>query len=81
MFFFLRALALASLPGFLGALSFAFAGAMSAQVGHFGLVAGMSWVPVQLLAVLRLSESRGCGVPAPLDRVLAARAWPDDPGG
>ncbi len=31
---------------------------MAAQVGHFGLVAGMSWVPVQLLAVLRLTESR-----------------------
>jgi hypothetical protein len=58
MFFFLRALRLASLPSFLGALSFTFAGAMSAQVGHFGLVAGMSWVPVQLLAVLRLSETR-----------------------
>jgi hypothetical protein len=59
MFFFLRALRLASLPSFLGALSFTFAGAMSAQVGHFGLVAGLSWVPVQLLAVLRLSETRG----------------------
>ena len=42
----------------LGALSFAFAGAMSAQVAHFGLIAGMSWVPVQLLAVLRLTQTR-----------------------
>jgi hypothetical protein len=58
MFFFLRALRLASLASFLGALSFAFAGAMSAQVSHFGLVAGMSWVPAELLAVLRLSEDR-----------------------
>jgi hypothetical protein len=58
MFFFLRALRLGSLPSVLGALSFAFAGAMSAQVGHFGLVAGMSWVPVALLAVLRLCETR-----------------------
>jgi hypothetical protein len=58
MFFFLRALRLGSLPGFLGALSFAFAGAMSAQVAHFGLIAGMSWVPVQLLAVLRLTQTR-----------------------
>jgi hypothetical protein len=57
MFVFLRALRLASLPSALGALSFAFAGAMSAQVAHFGLVAGMSWVPVQLLAVLRLTEA------------------------
>ena len=59
MYFFLRALRLGSLPGAAGALSFAFAGAMSAQVAHFGLVAGMSWVPLQLLAVLRLSEARG----------------------
>jgi len=58
LFFFLRALRLGSLPSVLGALSFAFAGAMSAQVGHFGLVAGMSWVPVELLAVLRLCETR-----------------------
>src|SRR5215470_15647232 len=57
MFVFLRALRLASLPSALGAVSFAFAGAMSAQVAHFGLVAGMSWVPVQLLAVLRLTEA------------------------
>jgi hypothetical protein len=46
------------LPSFLGALSFALAGAMSAQVSHFGLVAGMSWVPLELLSVLRLSEPR-----------------------
>ena len=58
MFFLLRALRLASLPSCLGALSFAFAGAMAAQVGHFGLVAGMSWVPLQLLAVLRLCSPR-----------------------
>jgi hypothetical protein len=58
MFCFLRALRLASLPSLLGALSFAFAGAMSAQVSHFGLVAGMSWVPVALLSVLRLSQTR-----------------------
>jgi hypothetical protein len=59
-FGFLRALRLGSLPSLLGALSFSFAGAMPAQVAHFGLVAGMSWVPVQLLAVLRLTE--GCRV-------------------
>jgi hypothetical protein len=59
MFWFLRALRLPCLPSAAGALSFAFAGAMSAQVAHFGLVAGMSWVPVQLLAVLRLSQPRG----------------------
>ena len=58
MFCFLRALRLASLASFLGALTFAYAGAMSAQVSHFGLVAGMSWVPLQLLCVLRLSQGR-----------------------
>ena len=58
MFVFLRACRLGCGPAVLGALSFAFAGAMSAQVAHFGLVAGMSWVPVQLLCVLRLTGPR-----------------------
>jgi hypothetical protein len=58
MFVFLRAMRLGRLPSLLGALSFAFAGAMSAQVAHLGLVAGMSWVPLQLLSVLRLTEAR-----------------------
>lgn len=55
MFAFLRACRLGCAAGLIGALSFAFAGAMSAQVAHFGLVAGMSWVPLQLLCVLRLT--------------------------
>ena len=58
MYCFLRALRLASLASFLGALSFAFAGGMSAQVTHFGLVAGLSWVPLGLLSILRLSQDR-----------------------
>jgi hypothetical protein len=58
MFAFLRALRLASLASFLGAFSFVFAGAMSAQVTHFGLVAGMSWAPLQLLGILRLTQDR-----------------------
>jgi len=58
MFCFLRALRLASLASFLGAFSFAFAGGMSAQVTHFGLVAGLSWVPLGLLGILRLSQDR-----------------------
>lgn len=58
-FAFLRASRLAVVPSFLGALSFSFAGAMTAQVVHFGLVAGMSWVPVALLAVLQLSKCAG----------------------
>src|SRR5580692_4454252 len=58
MFCFLRALRLASLASFLGAFSFTFAGGMSAQVTHFGLVAGLSWVPLALLAILRLARDR-----------------------
>ncbi len=53
---FLRASRLASVPSFLGALSFCFAGSMIAQQVHFGLVAGVSWIPLALLALLRLSE-------------------------
>jgi len=58
-FAFLRASRLASVPSFLGALSFSFAGAMTAQIAHIGLVEGMSWAPVALFALLRLSERAG----------------------
>jgi hypothetical protein len=61
LFAFLRALRLGSIAAFLGALSFGLAGAMSAQVTHFGLVAGMSWVPLALLGVLRLTPDRDAG--------------------
>ncbi|MHB1712091.1 MAG: hypothetical protein ACYCV7_11915, partial [Acidimicrobiales bacterium] len=57
LFIFLRANRLRSFPAALGAATFAFAGAMDSQVVHFGLVAGVSWIPVQLLGVLRLSEA------------------------
>ena len=54
MFGFLRAgLRLGTLGSFLGGLTFAFAGAMAAHRTHFGLVSGMSWVPLGLLAVAR----------------------------
>lgn len=56
LFVFLRASRLAVLPSVLGALTFAFAGAMTDQVTHFGLLAGASWIPLQLLAVMRLTE-------------------------
>ena len=72
MFGFLRALRLRSLAAFLGAFSFAFAGAMPAQVTHFGLVAGMSWVPLQLLSVLRLSQERTVASRLRWTAVLAA---------
>ena len=64
MFVFLRACRLGCGPAVLGALSFAFAGAMAAQVAHFGLVAGMSWVPVQLLCVLRIRVIRSVAATA-----------------
>jgi hypothetical protein len=59
LFAFLRGLRLGPGPALLGAATFAFAGAMSAQVAHFGLVTGLSWVPVALLGVLRLTQEIG----------------------
>lgn len=53
---FLRNLALRPLPSALGALTFTFAGAMAAQTSHFGLLAGTSWLPWLLVALLRLSR-------------------------
>jgi hypothetical protein len=72
MYWFLRALRLGRLASFLGALSFAWAGAMPAQVSHFGLVAGMSWVPLMLLAVLRLCQDRLAGSRLGWTAILAA---------
>jgi hypothetical protein len=72
MFCFQRQLTLSSLASFLGALSFAFAGAMSAQATHFGLVAGMSWVPLQLLGVLKLTADRPASSRLGWTAVLAA---------
>jgi hypothetical protein len=60
-FAFLRASRLGPVPSFLGAVSFSFAGAMTAQISHIGLVEGMSWTPVVLLALLRLSQAAGDG--------------------
>jgi hypothetical protein len=73
-FAFLRASRLSAAASALGALSFAFAGAMTAQIPHFGLVAGMSWVPAGLLALLRLSQRPGLRAAAPWALLLAAAA-------
>ena len=75
MFCFLRALRLASLASFLGAFSFAYAGGMSAQVTHFGLVAGLSWVPLGLLSILRLSQD-GPGWPRSAVPSAQPIRWP-----
>jgi hypothetical protein len=74
-FVFLRASRLAPVPSFLGAFSFSFAGSMAAQVVHFGLVAGVSWVPVALLAVLRLSELAASANGSAEARRSARRSW------
>ena len=55
----------------LGALSFVFGGAFLAQIVHFGLVAGMSWVPLQLLAVHRLTAGGRPRAPARWAAVFA----------
>lgn len=56
LYLFLRASGLRPVAGLLGAASFAFAGSMAAQLVHFGVVAGMSWVPLMLLGLLKLSQ-------------------------
>ncbi len=60
-FAFLRASRLGFLGSWAGATTYAFGGAMAAQVPHIGLIIGMSWVPVALLAVLRLTDGAAKG--------------------
>lgn len=81
LFAFLRSQPLGPLPAFLGALSFALAGAMSAQVTHFGLVAGMSWAPLALLAVLRLSRSSVTARSSPTDPAVSPASVAPGPDG
>ncbi len=71
-FAFLRASRLASVPSLLGAFSFSFAGAMTAQISHIGLVEGMSWAPAVLLALLKLSGQSG-NATRPIDLRRIAR--------
>jgi hypothetical protein len=56
LYLFLRTSGLGPTAGLLGAASFAFAGSMASQLVHFGVVSGMSWVPLMLLALLKLSQ-------------------------
>lgn len=53
----LRLERLAPFPAALGALVFADSGAMAAQVVHFGLVAGVSWVPLVLVGVTQCARA------------------------
>jgi hypothetical protein len=75
MFAFLRALRLRTVAAFAGALTFAFGGAMAAQVTHFGLVSGMSWVPLALLAVTRLSAPGDGGGAGPGGSLRPRLGW------
>lgn len=63
---FLRANGLRVVAGWMGAVTFAFGGGMSAQLSHVGLVVGMAWVPLGMLAILRLTDRAASG-----GRVLA----------
>lgn len=61
----------------LGGLVYAFAGAMSGQMVHLGVVQGMGWAPLLVLAQLRLSwavlgTGRGRSSPWPWVALLAA---------
>lgn len=58
---FLRANRLGAAASWMGGTTFAFGGGMAAQVSHIGLIAGMSWVPLGLLAILRLTAPPGAG--------------------
>ena len=50
-----RQYGLGSLACLLGALTYAFGGAMSGQIVHLGVVEGLGWIPLLVLAELRLS--------------------------
>jgi hypothetical protein len=57
LYVFVRSSPASSGAAFLAAFSFAFGGAMTAQVSHLGLVEGMSWVPWALVALRTLASS------------------------
>jgi len=50
-----RQLRLRPLPCLLAALTYSFGGAMSGQLVHLGVIQGMGWMPLLVLAQLRLS--------------------------
>ena len=57
LYAFLRVLRLRPAPSFLGAATFAFAGALDTQLAHFGVVAGTSWLPLALVALTKLDRA------------------------
>ena len=79
-FLFLRASRLASVPSFLGGLRLvSFAGAMTAQISHIGLVEGMSWAPVALVALLKLSEQWREAIRPPWHAAATGHDWVGPP--
>jgi hypothetical protein len=50
-----RQYGLRPLSSFLGAATYAFSGTMSGQLVHLGVIQGLGWMPLLVLAVLRLS--------------------------
>lgn len=56
LYAFLRSRQIRPLGAWLGATTFTCAGTFAIQVEHFGLVAGVSWVPFAMLALARLTE-------------------------
>jgi len=66
LYAFLRVLRLRPAPSFLGAATFAFAGALDTQLAHFGVVAGTSWLPLALVALAKLEGA---------DTWRQARGW------
>jgi hypothetical protein len=57
LYAFLRSRQIRPLGAWLGATTFTCAGTFAIQVEHFGLVAGVSWVPFAMLALVKLAES------------------------
>ncbi len=58
-YLFLRRQGLATMPATFGAVTFAFAGYMTAQMVHVDLIQSASWLPWILLAVHELTGGRG----------------------
>lgn len=56
LYVFLRHKNIRPLGAWLGAITFAMSGSFAIQVEHFGLVAGVSWVPWAMLALSKLTE-------------------------
>jgi len=56
LYAFLRATGRHPVASTLGAASFAFAGALDVHLPHFGLVAGTSWAPLMLLAMVKMAR-------------------------